>query len=333
MAPLNVFDLIQMHNSGKIRQPDVEHILAFALHKPREYVIAHPEHRITARTAQKIARLVNLRLRGYPLAYITGIKEFYGMDFRVNESVLIPRPETELIVERILDRINSMKRPDQAPMGTILLADLGTGSGCIIIALARNLPLSGPKTKIAYYAVDNSIDALKIARENAGRHRLNAQIQFKLGDLLGPVKNHLVNDKRINNIFIAANLPYVGTNEYNRLPTIKYEPRNALASGIDGLAHYRRLAGQLAAMGNALKKQKRSVNASIFCELDPAQINKAQKLFKKVSTDVKFIVHQDYSGRDRILECVFGFSHCLMRSNPHYKRREQLADQKDDISK
>lgn len=171
--------------------------------------------------------LIERRASGEPLQYITGHQEFYGLDFIVTRDVLIPRPETELIVEKALELARGLPDP--------LIVDVGTGSGCIAIALAKNLP------NARLIATDISEAALELARLNAERHR--TRIEFFCGDLMEPL-GQLRMEGSVD--FIVSNPPYVPSSEPQLLQpeVLNYEPALALFGGQDGLEFHRRLLNE-----------------------------------------------------------------------------------------
>ena len=178
---------------------DAEILFAHALKKPREFVIAHPEYRPTVWQHLKLKYYLQQRKKGMPIAYITGHKEFFGLDFIVNKHVLIPRPETEVLVEAVLHRLSEQRpanpeKSGRAELGAgseqkILLIDVGTGSGCIPIATMKTLKQENAAAeqykKITVCATDISQDALIIAKKNAKKH--DVDITFLHGDLLEPI--------------------------------------------------------------------------------------------------------------------------------------------------
>ncbi len=168
--------------------------------------------------------LVRRAAGGAPIAYLTGFKEFFALSFRVTADVLIPRPETEVLVERVIDLV----RKDAS---LVRLLDLCTGSGCIAIALARNLPGA------QLFASDISDAALRVARENAARLGVAEKLQFAQGDLFEPWRSAAEFD------LVTANAPYIASGEIATLPANvrDFEPRLALLAGDDGLALIRRI--------------------------------------------------------------------------------------------
>lgn len=176
-------------------------------------------------TASKAAclDLVERRVKGEPSAYITGHREFYGLDFELDGNVLIPRPETELLVEQAIRIGDEYEAP--------VIADVGTGCGAIAVSLAVNLP----QAKV--YALDVSEEAISVARRNAARLGVMDRITFLHGDLLDPLPE--AGD------LITANLPYVRTEDVRLVTTAPYEPRLALDGGADGLDTIRRICAQV----------------------------------------------------------------------------------------
>ena len=206
---------------------DSEVILADLLGKDRSFLFAHPEHDVPSNLLVKIAEGYKRRKNQEPLAYILGYKEFYGFKFYVNKNVLVPRPETEEIIDRVLSFMK--KHPNQG----LDICDVGTGSGCIAVTLAKRLP----QAKI--YALDKSKDALKVARENAKHHKIGSRITFLEGELLEPLT------KKVD--IIVANLPYVKSDKISDLESqiSDWEPRIALDGGVDGMSHYNRFFSQV----------------------------------------------------------------------------------------
>lgn len=188
---------------------DIELLLAFILNKPRAFLYSHPDYELTPKQKEDFDLLYNRRLMGEPIAYITGKKEFWSHELKVNKDVLIPRPETELLVEIALDRIQNESAS---------IADLGTGSGAIAIALAH----ARPKWKVI--ATDINKDALKIAQYNAKELQLK-NIEFCLGDWCS-----ILGDKKLD--AIISNPPYIAKNDpHLTLGDVRFEPKTALVSG------------------------------------------------------------------------------------------------------
>lgn len=201
------------------------HVLAIE----RTRLLTRSEDPITEEDYETFLRLVARRASGEPLQYITGHQEFYGLDFIVTPDVLIPRPETEFLVERVI-KLASDPRKAASP----LIVDIGTGSGCVAITLAVHLP------RARLIATDVSAAAIDVARANAARHKVAARIGFIQGDALKPLAQ-LKLEHSVD--FIASNPPYVSERgpELIQREVREWEPHRALFGGIDGLDFCRRL--------------------------------------------------------------------------------------------
>ena len=230
---------------------DAELLLGWAIGAERTALIAHPEGSVGTDAAAAYDGAVVRREAGEPVAYIRGLKEFYGLALAVDPRALIPRPETELLVaeaeREVAWRLTSAPRPAGTPK--LRVVDVGTGSGAIAIALATLLRRRRMLPEVSILAVDCSADALVLARENAAGHSVADDVVFAAADLLpeGEAAFDL----------ILANLPYIPSAEVDQLPVAaSFEPRTALDGGPDGLAVVRRLLAALpsvlASMGTAL---------------------------------------------------------------------------------
>src|SRR3989337_2034984 len=233
---------------------DGEYLLMHILGCQKKDLLIHPERVLTSDEVARLSEAIERRGRREPPQYILGEVEFRGLLFKVNREVLIPRPETELLVEEALRNIRGTpylikKKLSMVPPESVSVLDLCTGSGCIAISIARELKktiplfpplLNGEIGGLRIYAVDISGGAIAVARENAGRHGVEDSIQFLIGDLfhaLEPLKL----EGKID--LIVSNPPYVSTKEMKDLqPEIReYEPLQALYGGEDGLDFYRRI--------------------------------------------------------------------------------------------
>jgi len=201
---------------------NAELLLMFTLVCDRAYLFAHPERQLTDEEQSRYGQFIAERARGVPAQYITGHQEFWGMDFIVSPAVLIPRPETEHLIEVVLPVARELKR--------VRLVDVGTGSGCIAIALAKELPAA------EIHATEISAPALEIARANAARHQLARRIHFHQTDLLQGLETEGLD-------FVLSNPPYVGESEEDavQLEVRKFEPRDAVFAGPTGLEVIERL--------------------------------------------------------------------------------------------
>jgi len=248
---------------------EAELLLTRVLHKDRVYLYTHYEAPVNQQERDQYRELIKRRVKGEPVAYILGVKEFMSLEFIVSPAVLIPRPETELLVEKALEILSLW--------GTAQVCDIGTGSGAIAVSLAYYAPFADVK------AVDISEKALEIAHQNADRHGVN--IDFFQGDLLEPFEDETFD-------LIVANLPYISEAEYQSLsPEVKqFEPQLALLGGEDGLDPYRRL---ISAVGNHLKPK-----GYILFEIGAGQGRAAQEM---LTGFVQVELIQDYAGHDRLL--------------------------------
>jgi release factor glutamine methyltransferase len=272
---MNVKELIQ--NSG-LPPKESELLASFILKEDRVHLIAHPETKVSFWQARRFKRQAKRFRNGWSLAALSGHKGFYGLDFLVNKHVLIPRPETELLVETAIKEAE-IKNPSD-------IFDIGCGSGVIIISLAHLL-----KDKdITFQASDISHPALAVARRNA--RRLEAkEIIFKQGDLFSPFRKKDFSGK---NLLICANLPYLTSEQVAASPSIKREPRLALISGTDGLDHYRRLFGQLASLPSPFQ------TFTILAEIDPSQSERISQEVKNIWPTAAVSIKKDLAGQDRL---------------------------------
>jgi release factor glutamine methyltransferase len=214
---------------------NAELLLMFTLGCDRAYLFAHPERELTTEEQARYDETLNQRARGVPAQYITGHQEFWGMDFIVTPAVLIPRPETEHVIETVLHLNKESNNGARAssPGGLTQIVDVGTGSGCIALALAKELP----QAKI--HATDISPAALEVAHANAARHQLENRVHFHETDLLQGLDLETFD-------FVVSNPPYVGESEEDQvqLEVRKFEPRNAVFAGLTGLEVIERLIPQ-----------------------------------------------------------------------------------------
>lgn len=199
---------------------EAELLLVHALGKPRSWLIAHADDELDSAHAAAFDALVKRRAGGEPVAYITGRRGFWSLDLEVTPATLIPRPETELLVELALDRLPAT--------GATRVADLGTGSGAIALAIARESPAA------QVLATDASADALAVAQRNAIAQRI-ANVAFAHGDWLSPLGDQAFDVIVSNPPYIEADDPHLGRGD------LRFEPMSALASGADGLDDIRRI--------------------------------------------------------------------------------------------
>lgn len=216
--------LLEEHGVGSPRM-NAEVLLMFVLACNRAYLYAHPERELSAEEEARYQEALAQRARAVPAQYITGHQEFWGLDFLVGPGVLIPRPETEHVVETVLELVKTIAEPR--------VVDVGTGSGAIALALASELPQARVE------ATEISPEALETARANAARLRLDGHVTFHNTDLLNGVDEGAFD-------VVASNPPYVGDSEEDKvqLEVRKFEPRCAVFAGPEGLDVIRRLAPQ-----------------------------------------------------------------------------------------
>ena len=208
---------------------NAELLLMFTLGCDRPYLYAHPERELTLDEHSRFSEALAERSRGVPAQYITGHQEFWGMDFIVTPAVLIPRPETEHVIETVLEFVAGIPTSDIP----LQIVDVGTGSGCIALALAKELP------KAEIHATDISPSALGVARINAARNQLETRVHFRETDLLAGFPSDSFD-------FVVSNPPYVADSDFPNLQreVRDHEPRVALTSGDDGLSMIRKLLNE-----------------------------------------------------------------------------------------
>jgi release factor glutamine methyltransferase len=254
-------------------QLEAQLLIAHHLEKPRTWVLAHPEALLSADQSEKVFQSAQRLEDGEALPYVLGHWEFYGLDFELTPAVLIPRPETELLVERAISwlRLHPHLRR---------VIDVGTGSGCIAIAIAKHI------TDARLIMTDVSANALKVARWNVEKHGLQDRIALLQADLLPAIVGSFD--------LMCANLPYIPTNQLDKLPVAKKEPYLALDGGSTGIILIKRLLEQA--------KSRIGTGGLMMLEIDPAQ---RDQLFQLAQTNFpadKVRIWQDLSGRDRCLE-------------------------------
>lgn len=260
---------------------DAQVLLSHVLGVDRSILYAYPERPLSLEQEQHFFTLIERRSHGEPVAYLVGHKEFYGLDFLVDKRVLIPRPESELLVEAALRACQRMLDAGRTP----IVADIGTGSGIIPITLAVLEP------RLPYlYATDISKDALAVAALNCQRHQVEQRVRLLHGDLLAPLPEPVD--------VLTANLPYVGTSEMDMLaPDVRtYEPHLALFSGPAGLDLLQRFLLDL--QQSAKLKEK----AVLLLEIGYRQRDALSHLLRELWPQARVSFTQDYAGWDRVLQ-------------------------------
>ncbi len=258
---------------------DIEVILSHVLDKPRTWVLAHPEQRLDAQQAHSLESAIHQLELGEPLPYILGRWEFFGLGFEVNPQVLIPRPETELMVEKAITwlRLSSGRRN---------IADVGTGSGCIGIAIAVHIP------DVQILATDLSLAALKVARRNARNHMVVDRLQLVQCDLL-PLRSNRQSGGPLLDL-ICANLPYIPTRKLESLPVFGREPTLALNGGEAGLDLIQKLL--------KIAPSWLAPRGKLLLEIEASLGLKVVGLAYDAFSEAEIQLHPDLTGRDRLLE-------------------------------
>ncbi len=266
-------------------------LLSKASQKTKEWLLTHPEYK-NFWALLKYKYYLRKFHKGIPISYILGYKEFYNLDFLVNKYTLIPRPDTETLVDATIDEISNI----QFPISNIILIDVGTGTGCIPITILKRPVCRQAGCKINAIATDISKQALKIAKKNAKKH--NVKINFLHGDLLSPILQSC-NLSIFQSVIITANLPYLKEEWWKNEPSIQQEPKTALVSDNDtGLNIYEQLLQQIYDNLVIFK----SLNLVILLEIDPRQSSQIFSLIQKHLPEASVEIIKDLSGFDRVVK-------------------------------
>ena len=273
---------LDLLNSAGVDQAllDAELLLAEVLQERRERLHAYPERNLSEEMYSRFWNLVERRAAREPLAYITGRKEFWSLEFEVSPDVLIPRPDTELVVESFLEWQKSPPAKN-----SLRILDLGTGPGTLVVTLAHEIP------QIQATAVDRSPKALEIARKNARTHGVANRVEFVEGDVLADW-NFLAT---FSWDAILSNPPYISTQDFPDLtPAVNhYEPRLALDGGPDGLDFYRHIVPEAAL--------RLAEGGALFLEVGDTQATAVLQEINRCGEFEAGKVKPDYSGRDRVV--------------------------------
>ncbi|OUO40149.1 protein-(glutamine-N5) methyltransferase, release factor-specific [Megamonas hypermegale] len=252
---------------------DAEVLLSHVLRQERIYLYVHFDEPMEQNELSKFREYVKKRAQHVPIAYIIGEREFMGLPFKVTKDTLIPRPDTEILVENVLNNVDKDKE--------IEIVDIGTGSGAIILSLLVNLPKAQGKT------VDISSKAIEVAKENAVNLQVNDRCEFFVGDLFAPLNGNKFD-------LIVSNPPYIPQKDIATLEddVKEYEPVSALTDGGDGLSYYRRLLSE----GKAYIKE----NGFIALEIGIYQSEDVKQIAMDNGwKNIKII--KDYAGIDRVV--------------------------------
>ncbi len=260
---------------------DAHLLLGYVLAKERAWLLAHGEEELLSEHLEEFQRLVDRRATGEPVAYLLGRALWYDLELEVTSAVLVPRPETELLVEVALHLV--------AERGSSTIADIGTGSGAIAIALARALP------NARVYATETSVAALAVAKRNLTRYALQNRVALLQGELLAPLPGQ--------QDLIVSNLPYLSTDQLRELPPdVRYEPLSALSGGHHGHELYEALIDQLAAT---------TWTPMLALEIDPSQSTYLRERLERSLTPGQSKIWVDLAGRERVL------TYCPLRPPVH----------------
>ncbi|MFA6099332.1 MAG: peptide chain release factor N(5)-glutamine methyltransferase [Patescibacteria group bacterium] len=314
---MTILDLLRQTT---IDPREAELLLAYVLKKDRTYVKAHGQDKVETKVTKAFLSLTQRRQKHEPIAYLTGEQPFFGRDFIVNRHTLIPRPETEILVELVKQWTVTSDQCSDSTLGPLgahgpresVVVDVGTGSGCLAVTLA----LECPDARVI--ASDVSAAALKVARQNA--KLLGAKVEFVRDDLLGKKLISKLEarisklDSRFDVVFVA-NLPYLpSTDKKTMMPDVaKYEPSQALFAGRDGSSLVVKLLQQIGHLnlefgiwnlGNKptdTPNSKFKIQNSIFLEVDPRQTKKLTVLARQLFPNHEISTKQDLCGRERFL--------------------------------
>ncbi len=254
-------------------------LLGCLLHRSRSWILAHPEFELPLKFAADYAPLIRRARAGEPLAYLTGVQEFFGLEFEVTPDVLIPRPETEFLAATAVRWLEQRFADPVFASRAVRAVDLGTGCGCIAVTLA----LRNPGLRVI--AADISMRALALAARNCVRYKVRGRVRLLQSDLLAPLSGPID--------LLCANLPYALAGVLEGLPVLRYEPRLALDGGGDGL----RLVGR------ALEQfvPRMAGNGMALFEIDSTRSATARDLAHGLFPQAAVSVEKDLAGLDRLL--------------------------------
>lgn len=291
---------------------DAEVLLCHTLKVDKSFLFAHFGDPLDDRRCEQYFKLIDQRAARRPVAYILGSQEFMGLPFSVDERVLIPRPDTETLVEQALELLRQARQP----LGGFEVLDLCTGSGAIAVSLAYHL--QGKKLKVT--ATDLSEDALTVARENAEQNKVDGTVSFVQGDLFDWIPRNKKEVPKKQFDLITANPPYVRDDVLPALQReiVEYEPPMALLGGTDGLDFYRRIVKEAPEF---LKK-----NGALLLEIGHDQGAALLKLIEEAGGYEDARVRKDLAGNDRVVYC--------RKADPKgakQKKKEKKTDQAEKL--
>lgn len=259
---------------------DAQLLLASVIKVDRNYLYGHLEEEVSAEDVRTFLALIDIRAKGYPLQYILKSQEFMGLELFVSEGVLIPRPDTEILVEKLIEICKS-KFSDKSELKIL---EIGTGSGAIAISLAYNLE------NAQVYTVDIADAPLEVAKANAERYGLQNRVKLLKGDMFEPLSELQVSEKFD---IIVSNPPYIASEEIDKLQieVATFEPRLALDGGVDGLYFYREITAESTAYLNP--------HGILAFEIGYDQAEAVKTLMEQDYEDIELI--SDYGNHDRVL--------------------------------
>lgn len=266
------------YGSGEDLNLAAEVLLAHVLNQTKEQLFMNSGYVVEEKDKELFWGLIGRHYRGEPVAYLINNKQFFDLDFYVDKNVLIPRPETEILVEIVLDFAKSFEEADDTDLLTVL--DVGTGCGNIAVSLAKNIQ------EVHVTAVDVSAEALEVAKRNAVTHGVQSKIDFIVSDLLTNVQGEFD--------VIVANLPYIGLEKFNFVSkeAKEFEPHVALFGGKDGLSLYEKLFSQI--------KEKNMNPQLILGEFGFLQGEQMSQLLTKDFGVDNFVIKKDLASIERV---------------------------------
>lgn len=278
--------ILRQHKNIK-RNNEIPLIIAHSIKKEKEFIFTHDEYSLTLFEYLKFKYFLNKLKQNYPLSYLTKNKEFFNLNFFINKNVLVPRPETEIMVEKAIDIIEEINLNEKKKK--ILLIDVGTGSGCIPISILKNI-----QNNVKTIAIDISKKALVVAKQNAKNH--GVEIEFRYGNLLKPVidKNILSN---YTDIIITANLPYLTEKQFEDEKSVQKEPKLALVAQKQGLELYILLLQQI----SEIVKKYPQLKLNILLEIDPFQDKIIHKVIQNTLYRAKIQTFKDLTNKSRTI--------------------------------
>ena len=252
-------------------EAETELLLGHVLKQSKEFLYLYPTQALTKSQELKLQKMMMARRSGWPIAYLLGYKDFYGLHFKVNRSTLIPRPESEWLVDRSLKILDSQRFRAARSNSNYKILDIGTGSGCLAISIKKNHP------KSIITAVDISSKALVVAKQNAATYRVN--IKFK--------KQNLLQGDKTKYDLIIANLPYVPKKDYQKLrANLRFEPKGALVDPKQDFHLYKQLLTDI--------QSHLTTKGAVLLEIDPSMKPLLENYCKKNMPQVKLIFTRDY---------------------------------------